>query len=281
VVPVPLADLLAGDVDLPAACRERLASVAGPRADAVVIALAVEGTATPPLVEQSSGEFHRLVERPLVAANALTSAAHALLAPGGRLVYLTPAAGLVGRGASVAEATVGEGVRGLAKSAMRIWERDGIRANMVAVGADLHDDADDVRFGTYHLATAAFESLRKGRGTLILLTSAAGLEGSPTGAFYPTVKAATRGLTKSLAMEWGPAGITVNCMSVLVDSAAVQARFAREPEERERVGRIIPLGYLGEPETAVGPVAAFLCSDAARYMTGQTIVVDGGRYMGL
>jgi 3-oxoacyl-[acyl-carrier protein] reductase len=135
--------------------------------------------------------------------------------------------------------------------------------------------------GTYHLATAAFESLRKGRGTLILLTSAAGLEGSPTGAFYPTVKAATRGLTKSLAMEWGPAGITVNCMSVLVDSAAVQARFAREPEERERVGRIIPLGYLGEPETAVGPVAAFLCSDAARYMTGQTIVVDGGRYMGL
>jgi NAD(P)-dependent dehydrogenase (short-subunit alcohol dehydrogenase family) len=171
VVPVPLADLLAGDVDLPAACRERLASVAGPRADAVVIALAVEGTATPPLVEQSSGEFHRLVERPLVAANALTSAAHALLAPGGRLVYLTPAAGLVGRGASGAEAHRGEGVRGLAKSAMRIWERDGIRANMVAVGADLHDDADDVRFGTYltdevvplvHALTAdrAFATLR-------------------------------------------------------------------------------------------------------------------------
>jgi NAD(P)-dependent dehydrogenase (short-subunit alcohol dehydrogenase family) len=135
--------------------------------------------------------------------------------------------------------------------------------------------------GAYNCAKAACGPLSERGGSLVFLASAAGLEGSGTNPFYATVKSATRGLAKSLAREWGPRGIRVNCLSVLVDSPAVQRKYEQFPHLRAENLSKIALGRLGEAEQDVGPVAVFLCGQGSRYMTGQTLVADGGRYTAL
>ena len=57
--------------------------------------------------------------------------------------------------------------------------------------------------------------------------------------------------------------------------------FAEDPDLHARLAAAVPMGRLGDAETDIGPVVAFLIGDGARYITGQTIVVDGGRYLGL
>ena len=135
--------------------------------------------------------------------------------------------------------------------------------------------------GSYNCARAACGPLSERGGSLVFLASAAGLEGSATNPFYATVKSATRGLAKSLAREWGPRGIRVNCLSVLVDSPAVQRKYEQFPHLRAENLSKIALGRLGQAEQDVGPVAVFLCGEGSRYVTGQTLVADGGRYTAL
>jgi len=129
-------------------------------------------------------------------------------------------------------------------------------------------------------ARAAFPHLRERRGSLILLTSAAGVEGSPYIPAYALVKAAQRGLAKSLAREWGPLGIRVNCIGPVAMTPAMELVAKTSPVFTD--GLLVnrtPLRRIGEPEADIGPVAVFLASDLARYMTGQTLMVDGGGFM--
>jgi 3-oxoacyl-[acyl-carrier protein] reductase len=135
--------------------------------------------------------------------------------------------------------------------------------------------------GAYYAAQAALPGLRAAGGVFVLLTSAAGIEASPTRPAYSVVKGALRGLGKSLALEWGPLGVRVVMVSPLAATDALTDAFAADPSLEARLTRRVPLGRLGDPEADVGRVVAFLCSDAARYVTGQTVVVDGGRFMGL
>ena len=123
--------------------------------------------------------------------------------------------------------------------------------------------------------------LRERSGTLILITSAAGVEGSPYIPAYGVVKAAQRGLAKSLAREWGPLGIRVNCIGPVAWSPAMERSAEGSPVFLE--GRLLdrtPLRRIGEPEADIGPVAVFLASDMSRYVTGQTIIADGGGFTG-
>jgi NAD(P)-dependent dehydrogenase (short-subunit alcohol dehydrogenase family) len=132
---------------------------------------------------------------------------------------------------------------------------------------------------SYYCAQAAFAQLKERGGTLILLTSAAGVEGSPYIPAYGVVKAAQRALAKSLAREWGPLGIRVNCIAPVAMTPAMAVTAQNSPVFLE--GRLMdrtPLRRIGEPEPDIGPVAVFLASDLARYVTGQTIVVDGGGF---
>jgi 3-oxoacyl-[acyl-carrier protein] reductase len=145
----------------------------------------------------------------------------------------------------------------------------------------LHDHIAVTLRGSYNCAMAAYREMAGRGGSLLFLASAAGLEGSATNPFYATVKSATRGLAKSLAREWGPQDIRVNCLSVLVDSPAVQRKWAEIPASKAETLSKIALGRLGAAEQDVGPVAAFLCGPGSRYMTGQTLVADGGRYTAL
>jgi NAD(P)-dependent dehydrogenase (short-subunit alcohol dehydrogenase family) len=138
-------------------------------------------------------------------------------------------------------------------------------------------------WASYRCAQVAFPWLREAgrRGRLILLTSPAGVEGSVNLPVYAAVKGAQRALAKSLAREWGRFGITVNCIAPVAETPSLSAAFEQNPVLRERLTGRTPLGRVGRPEQDIGAVAAFLASDDAGYVTGQTIVCDGGSFMGL
>jgi 3-oxoacyl-[acyl-carrier protein] reductase len=136
-------------------------------------------------------------------------------------------------------------------------------------------------WGSLHCAQAALPHLQaSGHGRLILVTSTAGAEGSAGRPLYAAVKAAQRAMVKSLAREWGPLGITVNALAPLAATPAMDAALA-DPDLRTRLEARIPLGRLGDPEHDIGAAAAFLAGDDGRYVTGQTLVCDGGSYTGL
>ncbi len=130
-------------------------------------------------------------------------------------------------------------------------------------------------------ARASLPYLRRRPGTMILLASPAGVEGSANLPVYATVKAAQRGIVKSLAREWGPHGVRVNAIAPVARTPAMDAAVAANPNLETRLVARTPLGRLGDAATDIGPVAVFLASGGARYITGQTIVADGGGFLGL
>ncbi|MEY2398449.1 MAG: hypothetical protein QOJ00_1623 [Actinomycetota bacterium] len=131
-------------------------------------------------------------------------------------------------------------------------------------------------------AQAASPHLRvSGAGRLILVSSAAGIEGSASLPLYGAVKGAQRALAKSLAREWGAHAITVNCIAPIALTGALEYAFAKNPDLKPGLEARLPLGRLGDPERDIGSVVAFLASPAASYVTGQTIVCDGGSFTGL
>jgi NAD(P)-dependent dehydrogenase (short-subunit alcohol dehydrogenase family) len=88
-------------------------------------------------------------------------------------------------------------------------------------------------------------------------------------------------MAKSLSREWGPRGVTVNCIAPVAETPALTGAFAQNPVLRERVEARTSLRRIGDPERDIGGVAVFLASDQGGYVTGQTIVCDGGSFMGL
>jgi NAD(P)-dependent dehydrogenase (short-subunit alcohol dehydrogenase family) len=112
-------------------------------------------------------------------------------------------------------------------------------------------------------------------GSIIFISSIGGLKSSTVIAMYGVTKAADIALCRSLAAEWGPDGIRVNCIA----PGLVETDFARalyeDPERRARREAETPLRRLGQPEDMAG-AAVLLASRAGAYITGQTIVVDGG-----
>jgi NAD(P)-dependent dehydrogenase (short-subunit alcohol dehydrogenase family) len=135
--------------------------------------------------------------------------------------------------------------------------------------------------GAYLCARAAFPALQERRGRFLAMTSASGMEGSTTFPVYATVKAALRGFAKSLAREWAPMGVTVNVLSPLARTPAMDNAILEDPDLEARLARRVPLGRMGDAETDIGPAVVFLAGDGGRYITGQTLVVDGGRFMTL
>jgi len=138
-------------------------------------------------------------------------------------------------------------------------------------------------WGAFYCAQAAWPHLREAgrRGRFMIVTSPAGIEGSHTIPLYSAVKAAERAIVKSLAREWGPAGVTVNGIAPVAVTPALSVAFERRPALRAAIEARTPLRRLGDPADDIGVVAAFLAGDDAGYVTGQTIVCDGGSFLGL
>jgi 3-oxoacyl-[acyl-carrier protein] reductase len=161
-------------------------------------------------------------------------------------------------------------------------DRSGEPTVLETVSAEVFDDHIGVALdGARWCALEAFPHLVATSGSLLVLTSPAGIEGNATIPLYGAVKAAQRGLVKSLAREWGPHGVTVNCLAPLAMTPAMERAFASTPGLEERVHRRVPLGWLGDPADDIGPAAVFLVSGAARYVTGQTLAVNGGSFTSL
>jgi 3-oxoacyl-[acyl-carrier protein] reductase len=134
--------------------------------------------------------------------------------------------------------------------------------------------------GTFYCAQAAAPYMAGG-GAIVTVSSIGGRQPSPvTGAAYATAKAAIGGLTRKLAKELGPAGIRVNAVAPgLFLTDRLRRRFEEMPDaERSEVLDAIALGRMPELREIVEPIM-FLAGDAASFITGITLDVNGGRYL--
>ncbi|MCF2530664.1 glucose 1-dehydrogenase [Yinghuangia soli] len=133
-------------------------------------------------------------------------------------------------------------------------------------------------FGAFHGIQAVVPAMReRGGGSIVNISSLAGLQGIPRHAAYGASKWAVRGLTKTAALELGEDGIRVNS----VHPGAVDTAMLGRTVERGRGGfPAVPLRRVGEPED-IGELVVFLASDASSWMTGTEFVIDGGSMSGI
>ena len=127
--------------------------------------------------------------------------------------------------------------------------------------------------GLTRLAGAAMVARRK--GTIVHTGSQLAFNGAEFRAVYAAAKAGISQFVKTAALEWGPHGIRVNCVAPGRTLTAINRRLLNEPGQYAEAIKRIPLGRLGQPED-IARAIVFLASDASSYVTGQTLVVDGG-----
>lgn len=152
------------------------------------------------------------------------------------------------------------------------------RAN--APMAEVSGDDVDVFYrsgvlGTLWAMQAVYPHMKaSGWGRIVNFGSSMGRVGGQGFGAYNASKEAIRGLTRTAAREWAVDGIIVNAIA----PAAAPPR-ASGSEHYEEFMRTCPMHRNGDPETDIGPIAHFLCTDACRYLTGHTLMVDGGNFM--
>ncbi len=144
-------------------------------------------------------------------------------------------------------------------------------------GEDLDRLIDVNLKSAFYLSAAVAKPMMKQRGgAIVFVSSIVGLAGNPGQSAYAATKAGLLGLAKSLAKELGSRNIRVNSVAPGLIETAMTSEMPGPA--REHYLNTIALGRAGAPED-VAPVVTFLASDAARYVTGQTLVVDGGFLM--
>lgn len=129
---------------------------------------------------------------------------------------------------------------------------------------------------SFFVAQAAARQMIAGArgGRIVNLASQASVVGLERHAAYCASKAAIVGMTKALALEWAPHGITVNAVSpTIVETALGKQAWAGEAGERAK--REIPAGRFAQPDE-IAALVLYLLSDAAAMMTGENVVIDGG-----
>lgn len=146
---------------------------------------------------------------------------------------------------------------------------------------EISDDAFDrimasnVRSNLWLTAMVLPEMAARKDGSVVIIASIAGLRGSPMVGAYGISKAADIQLARNLAVEWSPHNIRVNCIAPgLIKTDFARALWEDQAQAAQRIAET-PLRRLGDPIDIAG-TAILLASDAGRFITGQTIVVDGG-----
>lgn len=114
-----------------------------------------------------------------------------------------------------------------------------------------------------------------GRGAVVMTGSQLAFNGSEFRSVYAATKAGISQFVKTAALEWGRHGVRVNCVAPGRTLTAINRHLLTDPAEREKALARIPLGRFGEPED-IARAITFLASDAASYITGHTLIVDGG-----
>ena len=129
---------------------------------------------------------------------------------------------------------------------------------------------------SFDLAQQAFPHMKaKGWGRIVNLASIVSFHGSRNSIGYPCAKTALLGLTRCLSNEWAPFGITVNSVAPGYIETDMLHPLMSDEVHADIIRKLIPVGRFGKPDE-VASVIKFLCSDDARYMTGENLLIDGG-----
>lgn len=150
----------------------------------------------------------------------------------------------------------------LAKMAPEMWDKD-VRLNLNAA---------------FYCSHAAFPHLKaSGNGAIVNISSQAGVSGTPGCGAYSAAKAGLQMFTKVAAMEWGGSGVRVNCVApgMIATELAQQAWAKAGFDAMAAAGSAFALRRPGRPDE-IAQAVAFLASDAASYITGETLAVNGG-----
>lgn len=189
--------------------------------------------------------------------------------------------------AIASDVTSDASIQNLVDSVVKKYGRIDILVN--AMGMNIKHDAFDYQMddwdklfdvnvkGTMVACKAAGKVMREQKGGAIVnLSSVRGIRGYTGGnTGYCATKGAVELITKALALEWAPSGIRVNALGPALVITPGTKHIAEDPKLAAKYASAVPMGRIGLPEDMVGAVV-YLCSDAASFVSGQTIYVDGG-----
>ncbi|MCW5671209.1 MAG: SDR family oxidoreductase [Hydrogenophaga sp.] len=188
---------------------------------------------------------------------------------------------------AVADATDSRQVDAAVEQAVARFGRIDVLAH--AAGGSLRKPSVEVTDGEWDAVIAANLSstfkvcravgrhmLAQGGGSIINLSSTAGMRGRAGNAPYSAAKAAVINLSRALAMEWAPKGVRVNVLAPGRFLTPLTEAEMSVPEKYAAFVRQVPLGRIGKPEE-IQDIAVWLASDASAYVTGSTITLDGGQ----
>jgi NAD(P)-dependent dehydrogenase (short-subunit alcohol dehydrogenase family) len=220
------------------------------------------------------------------AASGIGKATAELLARNGARVVACDVKG--GGDVVAADVTDGDAMRAVVAQAVDAHGRLDLAANCAGVGGGhgaTHEypEADFDRIvainlrGTWLSMRAEIAAMLKtGGGAIVNVSSTLGLRGSPFAAPYSASKHAVLGLTRTAALEYAQQGIRVNAVCPgAIDTPMMDETFERFPGFGETLTAYVPMGRMGGPEEVAGAIA-WLCSDAASFVTGEALTVEGG-----
>lgn len=141
---------------------------------------------------------------------------------------------------------------------------------------DVHMALSTGPVATLRCMQAAFPLMRERGGAIVNLGSNTAIEGAPLFGAYAMAKEGIRGITRVAAREWGRFGIRVNVICPFGDSPSAVEFNQEHPEAAQAILRSTPLGRMGDCKEDVGRAVAALVSDDMGYLTGATLMLDGG-----
>lgn len=131
-------------------------------------------------------------------------------------------------------------------------------------------------YATFFYMKHAYPHLKKTMGSVVNFASGAGLFGRVAQSSYAAAKEGIRGMTRVAATEWGADGINCNVICPLVMTDQLAQWKEAYPEAYSKTVQGIPAGRFGDPEKDIGRTCVFLCSEDAKYISGETITMQGG-----
>ncbi len=182
-------------------------------------------------------------------------------------------------------------LQALVEATMKKWNRIDVLVCNAAVNphygplADISDEAYDkimdtnVKSNLWLCNMVIPQMAGRKDGAVIIISSIGGLKGNDKLGVYGLSKAAEMQLARNLAVEWGHANIRVNCIAPGLVKTDFAKTLWQNPEAAERVIATYPIGRLGEPQDIAG-AALLLATPAGSFITGQTLIVDGGSMIG-
>lgn len=131
-------------------------------------------------------------------------------------------------------------------------------------------------YATFYYMQEAFPYLKETKGSVINFASGAGLFGKPGQSSYAAAKEGIRGLSRVAATEWASYGININLVCPLAMTESLVKWKETYPDLYDKTIKGIPMGRFADPKDDIGKLCVFLASDDAKYMTGETITMQGG-----